>query len=153
MGKAKHCLFGLCSFQCSLRGEKRLFTIPAHRSGSLEGTSSLGTALVSRFSRDKCCVLVFLLLLVSPKSSAAPRFVLKYLNFMNKSSIQLVAWAFTLHMANKRGNEASPPSPGVPRESTLLTAFSISAAANNTISVNTERLSVLHPLTSVLTEN
>lgn len=141
--------------QCYLVGKISIFTTPSHRCGSLEGTSSLGTALGSRFFKGKMLYFGFsaaphsAVWLVSPKSSAAPRFVLKYLNFMNKSSTQLVAWVFTLHMANKRGNKLSPPVPGVSQESTVLTDFSISAtSANTTISINTERLSMLHPLTS-----
>lgn len=144
------------SVHCTLVEKINIFSTPAHHCGSLEGTSSSGTALVSRFSRSKCYIMVFLLLpilLVCPKSSEASRFVLKYLKFMNKSSTQLVAWVFTFHVANKRGNKSSPPSPAVPHEFTLLTDFSIGPTANNTISKNTERLSVLHPLTSLLTKN
>jgi len=74
--------------------------------------------------------------LVSPKSAAALGFILKYLKFINKSSIQLAAWVLALPFTWQTEEKQAVPIKSLNIRS-LRMDCGTATKANDALSINT----------------
>jgi len=119
-----------------------IFTTPTHHRCSCEGTSRPGDSSREQMSGGQALHFGFspvpysAVQLVSPKSAAALGFILKYLKFINKSSIQLAAWVLALPFTWQTEEKQAVPIKSLNIRS-LRMDCGTATKANDALSINT----------------